>query len=115
MYQAGYAEVLDDDTATARSQERRAFDHAIELFLVLHARLEVLQSGIQLDEARFQAIESLDMAHLHGLQMSNERGHCLPEERLDLALNRRADVLIDIGHQFLVHGIKSTTERRASP
>ena len=30
MYQAGYADVLDDDGAMARSNERRAFDHAIE-------------------------------------------------------------------------------------
>jgi flagellar protein FlaF len=38
MYQAGYAEVLDDDTATARSQERRAFDHAIELLRAAELR-----------------------------------------------------------------------------
>jgi flagellar protein FlaF len=31
MYQAGYAEVLEDASATARSHERQAFDRAIEL------------------------------------------------------------------------------------
>lgn len=31
MYQAGYAEVLDDASDMARSHERRAFDRAIEL------------------------------------------------------------------------------------
>lgn len=31
MYQTGYAEVLEDAAATARSHERRALDHAIGL------------------------------------------------------------------------------------
>jgi flagellar biosynthesis activator protein FlaF len=31
MYQASYAEVLDDSNSAARSHERRAFDQAIEL------------------------------------------------------------------------------------
>lgn len=38
MYRAGYAEVLDDDSATARSQERRAFDRAIELLVAAQQR-----------------------------------------------------------------------------
>ena len=38
MYQAGYAEVLDDATAMARSHERRAFDRAIELLVAAQER-----------------------------------------------------------------------------
>ncbi len=38
MYQAGYAEVLDDASGTARSHERRAFDRAIELLVAAQQR-----------------------------------------------------------------------------
>ncbi len=37
MYQAGYAEVLDDASDAARSHERRAFDRAIELLAAAQA------------------------------------------------------------------------------
>lgn len=38
MYQAGYAEVLDDAGAVARSHERRALDRAIELLSAAEER-----------------------------------------------------------------------------
>lgn len=38
MYQSGYAEVLDDAGAVARSNERRALDRAIELLSLAEER-----------------------------------------------------------------------------
>lgn len=38
MYQAGYAEVLDDAGPVARSHERRALDRAIELLTLAEQR-----------------------------------------------------------------------------
>ncbi len=38
MYQAGYAEVLDDASSVVRSHERQAFDRAIELLTLAEKR-----------------------------------------------------------------------------